>query len=133
MLMKNTLKLISNQSRLRFRSKLEQFSRPPRLSRPELNPKLSVFAALMIGLFFTAMATAQSVEDVRWKTEEQVRSVLGEPLKTSNPVGTHASYTLWEYQEFTVAFANNRAFHLFDKNSLRKIELDENRASESGQ
>lgn len=73
-------------------------------------------------------ALAQSVEQIRWKSEEQVRAQFGEPNSIQGPIGTHASYTLWKYDNFTIAFANNRAFHLFDKNSLKKhVELQENR------
>lgn len=67
------------------------------------------------------------IEQIRWKSESQVRALLGDPNSVHGPVGTHASYTLWKYDDFTVAFANNRAFHLFDKNSLKKFELQENR------
>ena len=77
----------------------------------------------------SGIAAAQSVEDIRWKSEDQVRAILGEPITSTPPVGTHATYTLWKYENFTVAFANNHAFHLFDKNSLRRFELDENRAN----
>ncbi len=85
-------------------------------------------ATFFIG--FSVAASAQNVDDIRWKTEEQVRSILGEPQSTTSPVGTHASYTLWQYETYTVAFANNRAFHLFNKNSLRKLALDENRGTD---
>jgi len=72
-------------------------------------------------------ATAQNVEQVRWKSESQVRQILGEPISKTAPVGTHASYTLWKYDGFTVAFSNNRAFHLFKNSSLNKVGLNENR------
>jgi len=68
-----------------------------------------------------------TVESIRWKSESQVRELLGDPNSIHGPIGTHASYTLWKYENVTVAFANNRAFHLFDKNSLKKFELNENR------
>lgn len=67
------------------------------------------------------------IDRIRWKTESQVRELLGEPTSVHGPVGTHASYTLWKYPDYTVAFANQRAFHMFDKNSLHKIELNESR------
>lgn len=70
---------------------------------------------------------AQSIEEVRWKSESQVLALYGEPQSVSSPVGTHASYSMWKYADFTVAFANNRAFHLFKKDSLKKFGLDENR------
>lgn len=79
-------------------------------------------------LFFMAnTAQAQSIKDVRWKSSSEVRSVLGEPLSISSPTGTHATYTMWKYATFTVAFSNDRAFHLFQNDSLRKIKLQENR------
>lgn len=70
---------------------------------------------------------AASVEQVRWKSEQQVRALLGDPKSVRGPIGTHATYELWQYEGFSVAFANNHAFHLFDENSLRKIQLEENR------
>jgi hypothetical protein len=68
-----------------------------------------------------------TIEQVRWKSEDQVRALLGEPKSIRGPIGTHASYELWSYEGFSVAFANNRAFHLFNENSLHKIQLEENR------
>lgn len=87
--------------------------------------RYSLFALALTG--FSQTTLSQSVEDVRWKSEEQVRAMYGEPESISEPVGTHATYSLWKYENFTVAFANNRAFHLFDKDSLRKFELEEDR------
>ncbi len=72
-------------------------------------------------------ASAQSIEQIRWKGEEQVRKILGEPQNKRGPVGTHASYTMWDYGDYTVAFANKKAFHMFRKNSLKKVDLNENR------
>jgi len=86
-----------------------------------------LFILSLAGTIFMTAAHAQSVDDVRWKSEEQVRQILGEPLSSTPPVGTHATYTLWKYENFTVAFANSRAFHLFDKNSLRRFALEEER------
>jgi len=74
------------------------------------------------------LSSAQSIEQIRWKSEEQVRRILGEPQSTTGPVGTHANYTIWEYPEFKVAFANKRAFHLFHKDSLKKLSINENRS-----
>ena len=89
--------------------------------------KLTVTALSLIFMFAQAV-NAQSVEQIRWKSESQVRALHGEPNSIQGPIGTHASYTLWKYDNFSIAFANNRAFHLFDKNSLRKeVELEENR------
>lgn len=78
-------------------------------------------------LIATGPAMAQDIEEVRWKSESQVRALYGEPQSITAPVGTHATYTMWKYQDFTVAFANNRAFHLFKKDSLKKFELREDR------
>lgn len=70
---------------------------------------------------------AQDINEIRWQSEERVRSLYGEPNNIVGPIGNHASYTLWKYSNFTIAFANQRAFHVFDKDSLHKIELNENR------
>ena len=70
------------------------------------------------------------LSDIRWKSEQQVRDKFGDPDSIRGPIGTHASYQLWNYPDFSVAFANNRVFHLFDKDSLHKFELNENRESE---
>ena len=67
------------------------------------------------------------IEQVRWKSESDVRELMGEPETVHGPIGTHANYVLWKYADVTVAFANGRVFHLFDKDSLKKFELDENR------
>ena len=93
----------------------------------------NIFCLSMIFMFSVTASLAQAqqtvpdVEEIRWKSEAQVRKLLGQPNSIHGPIGTHASYTLWKYDKFTVAFADNRAFHLFDKNSLHKIELQENR------
>jgi len=95
------------------------------------NQKLIQRAMLSVVVFagLTGQAFAQNVDQIRWKGESQVRTILGEPQSVTPPVGTHASYTLWKYDGYTVAFANGRAFHLFGKNSLRKVDLNENRNS----
>ncbi|MFT5572170.1 MAG: hypothetical protein ACI9FR_001091 [Cryomorphaceae bacterium] len=90
----------------------------------------------LLGLAFlivapSGYASAQDIAEVRWKSESQVRALYGEPKSISSPVGTHASYTMWKYEDFTVAFANKRAFHLFDKDSLKKLQLEENRDDSS--
>lgn len=84
----------------------------------------------ILALSFILIQTsfAQNTEQVRWKSESQVRSLYGQPNSIQGPIGTFASYTLWKYDDFTIAFANNRAFHFFEKNSLRKqVGLEENR------
>ena len=89
-------------------------------------------AVLLIGIVFLGLFTqayAQNVDQIRWKNEAQVRAILGEPQSITSPVGTHASYTMWKYPSYTVAFSNGKAFHLFDKNSLRKFKIVENRSS----
>lgn len=67
------------------------------------------------------------LQELRWQSESKVRAKLGDPLSIRGPIGTHASYQLWNYPNFSVAFANNRAFHVFDEDSLRKLELEEER------
>lgn len=81
----------------------------------------------LCALLFSSVTNAQSISEIRWKSMQQVRQVLGEPVNVRGPVGTHANYTMWEYPDFTVAFSNEKAFHLFRKNSLKKIRLEENR------
>ena len=82
--------------------------------------------AAMICCCLVGEAVAQNIDQIRWKSVEQVRAILGEPQSITPPIGTHASYTMWLYDSYTVAFANGKAFHLFDKNSLRNIDLREN-------
>ena len=60
-----------------------------------------------------------TVEQIKWKSEAQIREMLGEPQSTQGPIGTHATYSLWQYPDFTVAFSNQRAIHVFDKDSLK--------------
>ncbi|MGK0374705.1 MAG: hypothetical protein ACJA2E_001177 [Arenicella sp.] len=84
-----------------------------------------VALAVILCACFLSSAMAQSVDQVRWKSAEQVRVILGEPQSVTSPVGTHASYTMWKYENYTVAFANGRAFHLFKKNSLRLRNFDQ--------
>ena len=84
-------------------------------------------------LFFTALifvsgtVNAQNINEIRWKSASQVRQILGEPISITKPVGTHATYTMWKYASYTVAFSNNKAFHLFHHDSLRKYGIQENR------
>ena len=78
----------------------------------------------MLSALLATTAYAQSIEQVRWKSQEKVRAILGEPLSKSTPVGTHASYQLWTYDEFIVAFANQRAFHMFFKDGFTKTTLN---------
>lgn len=77
---------------------------------------------ILVGLLLTLLTStivqvqsvqAQSRDQIRWKTEAEVRAILGEPNLITAPVGTHKTYTLWEYGTFTVAFSNKRAFHLW--------------------
>ena len=85
------------------------------------------------GVIFVCLARANDSiaqsEDLKeqflWQSQYQVKAVLGEPNSVRLPVGTHAEYTLWEYDQVIVAFANERVIHVFDKNALRKsVELD---------
>lgn len=96
--------------------------------KPTLTTENTMKIILFTILIFTAgMANAQSINDVRWKSASQVRQILGEPISISQPKGTHATYTMWRYPGYTVAFSNNKAFHLFQNDSLRQFELRENR------
>ena len=94
-----------------------------------INQTLKLMILLIVGISAGTCWAQQNVEleQIRWKSESQVRSLLGDPINIHGPIGTHASYTLWKYDGFTVAFANKRAFHLFNEDSLKKIELIENR------
>ncbi len=87
----------------------------------------SIILAISILAASGGQVLAQSIDQVRWKSTEQVRAILGEPKSVSSPVGTHATYVMWQYEGFTVAFANGKAFHLFRKDSLNRIQLEENR------
>ena len=88
---------------------------------------IKFISAFVVLVFLSLSTNAQNIEEVRWKTEQQVRALYGEPDSISQPTGTHATYVMWKYPDFTVAFANKRAFHLFKKDSLTKFELNENR------
>ncbi len=85
--------------------------------------KYLLSVAVMSGLL-TAIAHAQSIDQVRWKSQDKVLALLGEPLSKSSPVGTHATYQLWTYDEFIIAFANQRAFHMFFKDGFTKTTLN---------
>lgn len=85
-----------------------------------------IFAIVMLAAS-GHQALAQSIDQVRWKSTDQVRAIFGEPQSVSSPVGTHARYVMWQYDGFTVAFANGKAFHLFKKDSLNRLQLEENR------
>lgn len=89
-------------------------------------------STLLFAASFTLLSSsvnAQNIKDIRWKSEAQVRSVLGEPKSVSTPIGTHATYTLWQYDSFTVAFANSKAFHMFSRNSQEQLNLNEKRSN----
>ncbi len=100
-----------------------------RMKTTQLNQdfRLKVLLAIALTFFTVTTSYAQNIEQIRWKSTDQVRAVYGEPETISSPVGIHASYTLWKYPNFTVAFANNRAFHLFSKDSLKKLVIEESR------
>jgi len=66
--------------------------------------KIIVFTSLLL---ISSLSQAQNIQDIRWKSESQVRAILGNPQSVSQPVGTHATYTMWRYADFTVAFSNN--------------------------
>jgi hypothetical protein len=92
---------------------------------------INVVFAMMLFSGMVTQAFSQNIDQIRWKSEDQVREVLGEPLTVTSPVGTHATYTLWKYERYTIAFADGKAFHLFDKDSLTKFELQENRPNKN--
>lgn len=88
---------------------------------------LFYFVIALTCLLLAPNLFAQDVEEIRWKTEQQVRELYGEPNTVHGPIGTHASYILWKYDDYTIAFANSRAFHLFKNDSLTKLQLEEDR------
>ncbi len=53
-----------------------------------------------------------------WQASDAVRARLGEPMSERAPIGTHASYSLWVYEQVVVAFANGRVIHVFDRHEL---------------
>ncbi|MEO0367889.1 MAG: hypothetical protein AAF197_03780 [Pseudomonadota bacterium] len=89
----------------------------------------NVVALLLIVMPSSAIQAETQLLEIRWKSEQQIRDAYGEPNAISNPVGTHASYVKWEYDDFVVVFANGNAFHQFKKDSLTKtLQLEEGRA-----
>lgn len=92
--------------------------------------KLKTLLVALMASMFSAAISAQDVSQVRWKSEAQVTDILGEPANKSTPIGTHATYSLWTYDGFVVAFANSRAFHLFRIDGSKKMQLQEDRQSE---
>ena len=99
-----------------------------------LNQKLiaKTSAVLAISLATINTVNAQNVSEVRWKSADKVRAMYGEPQSVRGPIGTHASYTLWSYDGFVVAFANERAFHLFNTSAGKSINLNEDRSENQG-
>ena len=89
---------------------------------------LVISVVLLAASSTSAFAQAPDLQEIRWKSESQIRSLLGEPESIRGPIGTHASYKLWKYADFTVAFANERVFHMFKKDSLTKLQINENRS-----
>ena len=88
------------------------------------NTALTIMLSSLLATIFTTTAYGQSIDQIRWKSQDKVRAILGEPLSKSKPIGTHATYQLWTYDEFIVAFANQRAFHMFFDDSLAKTKLN---------
>jgi len=86
---------------------------------------LAMFLAFVVSL---STARAQDVSDVRWKSTDKVRALYGEPQSVRGPIGTHATYKLWAYDDFVVAFANEKAFHLFSTAAADSMELNEERS-----
>jgi len=96
-----------------------------------LKQRLMAKTSLVLAVFFafTGIANAQDVREVRWKSADKVRAMYGEPRSVRGPIGTHASYTLWSYDGFVVAFANGKAFHLFSTAEAAALNLNENRSN----
>ena len=86
--------------------------------------KIIKYAAFSVMLCATTIVQSQSIDQIRWKSQDKVKVILGEPLSKSTPIGTHATYQLWTYDEFIIAFANQRAFHMFFKDGFTKTSLD---------
>ena len=102
-----------------------------KLSGLYVNSMKPILLYCLLGLALSFSVAAQTAADrlpeLRWKSESQVKLLLGEPTSVQGPIGTHASYVLWKYENMTVAFSNGRVFHVFDSNSLQKVALGENR------
>jgi len=86
---------------------------------------LIVAVSLMTSLLSFHTYAEPNIDEIQWKSESKVESMLGTPNSVRGPIGTHASYTLWQYDDYTVAFSNGRAFHVFDKDSLKRFELNQ--------
>lgn len=84
---------------------------------------------LLCGSLFVNSAQAQTASDIKWKGQAQIKRMYGEPRTVRGPIGTHASYAIWEYADFSIAFANNKAFHLFRNDSLKKVVLQQQRVN----
>lgn len=100
-----------------------------------LNQKLIAKTLVVLALSLASLGSisavnAQDVSEVRWKSADKVRAMYGEPQSVRGPIGTHASYTLWSYEGFVVAFANEKAFHLFNTLAGESINLNEDRAED---
>lgn len=94
-----------------------------------VSKSILLMCAILLAVSSTsAFAEAPDIQEIRWKSESQVRALLGEPESVRGPIGTFASYKLWNYTDFTVAFANERVFHMFKNDSLTKFEINENRS-----
>ena len=98
-----------------------------------IKSKFSIFGInssflVILTIFIAAPLSAQlrdiQLDEVRWKDEAHVRSLLGDPNSVHGPSGTHASYVLWKYDNLTVAFSNGRVFHIFAPDSLKKMALE---------
>lgn len=75
--------------------------------------------------FLFILVSSFTLAEVQWKTEDEIRDLYGEPIEISGPVGTHASYQLWSYEGFYVAFSDGRAFHRFDDVVSSEIEQED--------
>lgn len=88
---------------------------------------LLMFVICMATVHAQEVDTNALLEQLRWKSQDRVREQLGTPESIRGPIGTHATYQVWQYPDFSIAFANNRVFHVFAKDSLHKLELLETR------
>lgn len=97
-----------------------------------LNQKLILKTSTVLAMFLAytgaiGVVSAQDITDIRWKSADNVRAMYGEPQSVRGPIGTHASYTMWSYDGFVVAFANDKAFHLFSTAAADSMDLNEER------
>ena len=75
--------------------------------------KLAKILFVAACFFCSTLSTAQTVDDIRWKSPSKVEAILGAPLSKVGPAGTVRTYHMWDYGTYVVAFTNNKVSHVF--------------------